>query len=219
MTNQQSVNEYAKVLWDYLRMYQHIKKADAIFCLCSHDRRVAYRAANLYLDGLAEYVIFSGGLDEVSKDLFETTEAEEFARIAVDCGVPVNKIIVENKSSNTGENIRFTYDLLKEKEIEIRSFILVQKPYMERRTYATFKKQWPNQSTQIQVTSPELSYEEYMKGDIPKDLAINVMVGDMQRIKEYPRLGFQIEQEIPEDVWQAFTELVKLGFDKHLLAS
>jgi hypothetical protein len=42
------------------------------------------------------------------------------------------------------------------------------------------------------------------------------MVGDLQRIKIYPEKGFQIPQEIPSDVWDAFEQLVELGFDKHL---
>jgi hypothetical protein len=40
----------------------------------------------------------------------------------------------------------------------------------------------------------------------------------MQRIEEYPKLSFQVEQEIPDDVWKAFNELVSLGYDKHLIA-
>jgi hypothetical protein len=43
------------------------------------------------------------------------------------------------------------------------------------------------------------------------------MVGDLQRIRIYPGRGFQIEQEIPEDVWQAFGKLIELGYDKHLI--
>jgi len=43
------------------------------------------------------------------------------------------------------------------------------------------------------------------------------MIGDLQRIKLYPEKGFQIYQEIPGDVWQAYEQLVKLGFDKHLI--
>jgi hypothetical protein len=44
------------------------------------------------------------------------------------------------------------------------------------------------------------------------------MVGDLQRIRIYPSRGFQIEQEIPDDVWQAFEKLVELGYDRHLAA-
>jgi hypothetical protein len=47
---------------------------------------------------------------------------------------------------------------------------------------------------------------------------INAMVGDLQRIRLYPAKGFQIPQEIPEDVWAAFEKLVAWGFDKHLVA-
>ena len=43
------------------------------------------------------------------------------------------------------------------------------------------------------------------------------MVGDLQRIKIYPKKGFQIFQEIPDDVWQAYKQLVNLGYDKHLI--
>jgi hypothetical protein len=42
------------------------------------------------------------------------------------------------------------------------------------------------------------------------------MVGDLQRIKIYPEKGFQIAQEIPDDVWQAYEQLVAMGFDRHL---
>lgn len=56
-------------------------------------------------------------------------------------------------------------------------------------------------------------------GTISKDHILNVMVGDMQRIREYPRVGFQIEQDIPQDVWRAYEALVRLGFTKHLIES
>ena len=42
------------------------------------------------------------------------------------------------------------------------------------------------------------------------------MVGDLQRIKIYPDKGFQIPQEIPEDVWAAYEALVSAGYDQHL---
>ena len=43
------------------------------------------------------------------------------------------------------------------------------------------------------------------------------MIGDLQRIKIYPAKGFQIYQEIPGAVWDAYERLVELGFDKHLV--
>ena len=43
------------------------------------------------------------------------------------------------------------------------------------------------------------------------------MMGDLQRIKEYPAKGFQIEQEIPEDVWESYERLTHSGFDTHIM--
>jgi uncharacterized SAM-binding protein YcdF (DUF218 family) len=130
-------------------------------------------------------------------------------------GVPELAVLVENRSTNTGENIIFTDRLLKEKSIAPHSFIVVQKPYMERRSYATFKKHWPDKN--VVITSPLISFEDYPTADIPVDRVIEIMVGDLQRIKEYPAKGFQIPQEIPDDVWEAFEKLVAAGFDGHLI--
>ena len=44
-----------------------------------------------------------------------------------------------------------------------------------------------------------------------------MMMGDLQRIKLYPEKGFQVYQEIPDDVWAAYEELVAMGFDKQLV--
>jgi len=213
-----SVDEAARIIWDYMQLHQPLVHADAMLVLCTHDTRLADYAAQLYKEGFAEWVIFSGGMGELTKNLFTKPEAEVFAEIAISSGIPKNKIIIEPDSSNTGENIRFTHALLEKIELKFRSLILVQKPYMERRTYATFKKQWPESSTKITVTSPRLSFDEYFEGGpIDRELALNVMVGDMQRIREYPKRGFQIEQDIPESVWTAYEFLVQNGYSKHLI--
>lgn len=217
---QMDIDKNARVIWDFMQMNMPLRKVDAIFVLCSHDTRVAERALDLYNEGYAPWVIVSGGAGKLTKDLFNKPEAEVFKDILVRGGVPGAKIIVEPKSTNTGENVRFTFDLLNSMGLLFNSFILVQKPYMERRTYATFKKQWPNRGAQILVTSPRISYTEYVEeSKLGKDLIINVMVGDLQRIKEYPKKGFQIEQDIPSSVWRAYEALVGAGYTKHLILS
>jgi uncharacterized SAM-binding protein YcdF (DUF218 family) len=205
----------AKKLWDYHLLHHTLEKSDGILVLGSHDLRVAERGADVYLQGLAPIIIFSGGLGNLTKNMWTETEADLFATIALDKGVPREAIFIENKSTNTGENILFTQQLLKDKNLDLNSFIVVQKPYMERRSYATFKKHWPNKK--LLVTSPLLSFEEYANEEIPLERVINIMVGDLQRIKIYPAKGFQVPQEIPGDVWEAYEQLVALGFDKHLV--
>lgn len=153
------IDKQSKIIWEYMLMNQEIKPMDAIFVLGSNDTRVAERAADLFLQGYGKYIICSGGNGKDSN--FTRTEAEIFRDIIIKKGVPVEKIIIEPNSTNTGENILFTKKLLEEKKYNFNSFILVQKPYMERRTYATFCKQWPEPD--CIVTSPILSYEEYNK--------------------------------------------------------
>lgn len=213
----QKVDQLAEIIFDYMQLHQRINKADALFVLCSHDTRVAGYAAELFHKGVAPIMIISGGSGVLTKDLFTKPEAEVFADIVIGAGVPESQLIIEITSTNTGENIRFSYDLLQKRGLDFSSFILVQKPYMERRTFATFVKQWPGRNVNIQVTSPRLTYQQYFSGSIDKEMAINVMVGDLQRIKEYPKMGFQIEQDIPKEVWAAFESLVALGYTKHLL--
>ena len=45
------------------------------------------------------------------------------------------------------------------------------------------------------------------------------MVGALQRIRLYPAKGFQIHQDIPDDVWRAYEALVEAGYDTHLVAT
>ncbi len=209
------VVELARQLWDYHHMNHQLAKADCILALGSHDLRVADRAAELYLEGWAPLVIMSGGLGNFTQGMWTESEADKFAAIAIQKGVPAGAVLVENKSTNTGENILFTQQLLKQKGLDPQRFIVVQKPYMERRSFATFKKHWPDKN--LLVTSPQIPFDEYATDDIPLDRVIHIMIGDLQRIKLYPAKGFQIYQEIPDNVWDAYERLIELGFDKHLV--
>src|SRR5262245_37491232 len=172
----EEVLRLAKLLWNYHHVDHEVKESDCILALGSHDLRVADRAAEIYLEGMAPILIFSGGLGNLTKGMWKKSEAELFAQIALDKGVPAEAIFIENKSTNTGENILFTKSVLKQNRLDPQSFIVVQKPYMERRSLATFKKHWPDK--ELIVTSPQVSFEDYPNADIPLERVINIMVGD-----------------------------------------
>ena len=216
---QPHVLRLARKLWDYHHLNHRLKKSDALLVLCSHDTAVAERGAALWLEGWAPLLIFSGGLGAITSRMWSEPEADQFAGVARRMGVSAESILVENRSTNTGENVIFTRRLLAERGLDPQSFILVQKPYMERRAYATFRQFWPGK--EAVVTSPQATLEEYLekyanpgltKGDV-----VSIMVGDLQRIRLYPARGFQVAQEIPEDVWAAYEELVAAGYDRHLI--
>src|SRR5688500_13371988 len=156
------IQTLAEKIWNYHHMQHQLKKADAILVLCSHDKKVAETGAQLFLKGWAPLLIFAGGLGSVTRGLWTEPEADQFAEIAIAMGVPIERILIENKSTNTGENILFTTRLLSAKQIDPQLFILVQKPYMERRSFATFRKVWPEKG--VLVTSPQVSFDEYLGG-------------------------------------------------------
>src|SRR5690349_21959057 len=181
----QQTYERAETLWNYHLMKHQIARADAILVLCSHDERVAERAAQLFHEGRAPLVIFSGGQGSITRSLWDEPEAERFGRIAVSLGVPRENILTETQSTNTGENVEFTKRLLADRGLDLQKFIVVQKPYMERRAYATFRQLWPEKD--LVVTSPQVSFREYLDHYTNRALSVadvvGIMVGDLQRIK------------------------------------
>ncbi|CAN5627064.1 YdcF family protein [soil metagenome] len=207
----------ARKIWEYLHVNHQLQKADCILVLGSHDTRVAERGAELFLSGYAPLILFSGGLGRLTEGFWIEPEADKFARIAREMGVPEDKILIENRSTNTGENIALAYELLLENEIDVKSFIVVQKPYMERRAYATFKKQWPGNEVQIMVTSPQISFDAYPNSEISLPEVISIIMGDLQRMKIYYEQGFQIYQEVPPEIWEAYEILKQKGFEDHLI--
>ena len=215
------IRALAQKIWDYHHLDHQLAHADAILVLCSHDTAVAARGAELFLQQWAPLLIFAGGLGAITRELWDQPEADQFARIAVGMGVAEDRILIENRSTNTGENILFTKQLLAARQLDPASFIVVQKPYMERRSYATFRQVWPEKDAR--VTSPQASMDEYLNryshAALSADDVVSIMVGDLQRIREYPAKGFQIHQDIPGDVWQAYEELVRAGYDRHLLSA
>src|SRR5215813_8687036 len=119
------IRALAEKLWDYHLMKHQLAHADAILVLCSHDERVAERGAQLFLEGWAPLIIFSGGHGAITRQLWPEPEAERFARIAMSLNVPRASILIEPESTNTGENIAFTKRLLEAKQLDPQKFIVV----------------------------------------------------------------------------------------------
>lgn len=205
---------HIETLWGYMQLKHELKPADCLFVMCSNDVRVAEHAANLYHQKLAPLIVFSGGEGRFTDGLFEKSEAETFAEIAKMSGVPSEAILLETESTNSGENVRFTEQRLKKEGKHCSSFILVQKPFMERRAIATFEKQWQSPYSQIQVSSTAHPFFEYINEDMPLMMVLEALMEDFSRVKSYPEKGFQTEQNIPPQVESSYQVLLeRFGFD------
>ncbi len=210
-----SVDAFARTVWDYHRLNHALQPADGIIVLGSHDTRVAERGAEVFLGGWAPLIVFSGNLGALTRGIWQRPEAEIFADVAVGKGVPRERILIEGRSTNTGENVDLSRVLLEQKGIRLRRVIAVQKPYMERRTWATFRKRWPE--VEVLVTSPQLDFDAYPNDEILRDDVIHIMVGDLQRILLYAEKGWQIPQDVPAHVREAYEGLIEAGYTGRLI--
>ena len=209
------VYEHLSRLWNYMHLHQEPVKSDCIVGFGCYDEDIPRRCAELFREGYAPYVVFSGGLGRNTSGLWTGSEAARFAAIAQQCGVPREQIILEDQSTNSAENLLFTPRVLEQQGIGHKSILAVHKPYMERRLYAAMQIYWPDVQavyTSPQVTIPEHIAHAQAAGMTEKDV-ISTVVGDIQRMKLYAQKGYQIPQEIPEQVWRSYEVLLRLGYD------
>ena len=198
----------ARMLWDYHCIYDELQTADVIIGLGSYDTRVAEHAAELYMQGLATWLMFTGHSGNWTKGLYKSSEAEAFAEIAIAAGVPESVIIIEPKATNIGENILFS----REKMVPgVISPIFVTKPQTQRRVRATVDRQWPE--AKAFVTAPPTAFEDQPTPRHDLKMLMREMAGDIRRILEYPALGFQIAQAVPLEVMEAYDYLIAQGYE------
>ena len=207
-----------QVIWDYLGMHQEPKKADCIVGFGNFNTNIARRAAELYHQGYAPRILFTGGLGRNTEGLLPEPEAVRFAKVAMACGVPECDIILEDKSTNTKENIDFTRNKLVELGLPHERILGVHQPFMERRITAAIGVYWPE--LDFTVTAPQVTIPQYLEDSlrqgITENAAVSVIVGDFQRMDLYAKLGYQLPHHSPEEAWTAFHQLVAMGFDKQL---
>lgn len=208
----------ARVVWDYHQLRHTPIPADAIVALGTNDLRVAHFAADLYHRGFGPVLLCTGGIAHQG-DLLATawskTEAEMYADIAVERGVPRERILLEMRATNTAENLRFARDVLLGAGMRPRNIVIAVKPFMQRRVWATVAVEWPEMPASL--ASPEMSLDEYFTPELDPDKITNIMLGDLQRIWVYARRGWSAPQRIPAEVSEAYDRLVELGYNRHLI--
>lgn len=216
---EQIVRDHVIRIWDYMHLNHRLENADCIVGFGCYDEDIPVRCAELYRQGYAPVVVFSGGLGRNTTGLFTETEAERFARIAETHGVPRERIVLEDRSSNSAENLLFTPRVLEQQGITAKKIIAVHKPYMERRLLAAMGVYWPGVSAVI--TSPRVTLEEHLAHaasvGMSEKRVLDTIVGDLQRMRVYAQKGYQIPQEIPEEVWGAFVNLCQMGYTSQLV--
>ena len=210
--------ENVQTLWDFMHMGQQPERADVIVGFGCYDEDIPKRCAELYHAGFAPYVCFSGGLGRNTSKLWSKSEAERFAAIAMAAGVPDERIILEDQSTNSAENLLFTPKILVKAGVKAEKIIAVHKPYMEKRLWAAMQVYWPDVCAVY--TSPQVTIDEHIahaeRVGMTRKGVIETIVGDVQRMELYAQKGYQVPVEIPEEVRAAFNALVEQGYTGQL---
>jgi uncharacterized SAM-binding protein YcdF (DUF218 family) len=214
LTDQQ--RHQAQLIWDYHQMHHQLRPCDAAIALGSHDFGVPAYGAELFRAGLFSTLVFSGGPNPTAPERFPRGEAVHFREHAVGLGVPAEAILIEPHATNTGQNISLSREVLAEAGMRPTTLMLIAMPYMERRAFATARKVWPE--IEIVCASQPVEFNDYLKGMGDERKVAEMLVGDLQRVIEYPKLGFAVEQDVPEDVHDAYEALVHYGFTSRLLS-
>jgi uncharacterized SAM-binding protein YcdF (DUF218 family) len=205
-----------EVLWNFHVIDGGPVTADVIVVLGSHDMRVADRGAELFIsEQAAPLVVTTGGAGKVTQKQWSRPEGEIYAERLMMKGVPKEDILIEPKATNTGDNFDYSRELVNSSGYRVSRGIIVSKPYMARRSLATAAKNWSGVSWYTRP--PQISLADYPTEDVPLDRMINLMVGDLQRLKVYAEKGFQAPVDIPDHVWRAYERLVASGFDSFVI--
>ena len=115
--------------------------------------------------------------------------------------IDAGHILIEKESTNTGDNLQFSIDILKEKGMleSIRRIILVATPTRQQRVFLTAKKYFPNK--ELINFPPRSSYEtdKQINEKMNVDFEAHLM-GELERIIKYPKIGFACSAKIPQEL-------------------
>lgn len=205
-----------ETIYNYLHIESVVPdKADAIIVGGSGPRGdMAERAAQLYLGGVAPWIVMSG----FSNPNHGVVEAEFMANRAIELGVPRRAIFREGRATNTGLNIKLSASLLKDRGIPCKRIVLVHKPYMTRRFLATAERQWPEPRPKFFITSMGYGFKEYLGLEKQRGLVDDTLahiLSDYVAIKDYPGKGFMIPQPSSTYSESAFNRLVSNGYSTY----
>lgn len=153
-------------------------------------------------------------------------EAEILAMIARQFrDIPVERILIESKSTNCGENARFTRQMLEVTGLAPANIVVVQDPTMQRRTMATFAHEFASDNTsrrwlsypgivpQLYNSEHGLALVEEEKGLWPVERYLSLVLGEIPRLRDDAQgygpngKGFITHVNIPAEVEQAWHTL------------
>ena len=184
---------------DFIFVSDPPEKSDAIFLPGgSHPAQPEY-AAELYKNGFAPLLIPSGGVGvkndkwpgvRIKADIYNGdyhSDCDFFTDVLLKNGVPESAILGENKSTHTRDNAFFTRQLTDDRNLIIKSAIIVCKSFHARRCLMLYQLAFPD--TRL-IVCPVDVY------DITKESWYTSECGTDRVLGELSRCGSQFNPDI-----------------------
>jgi uncharacterized SAM-binding protein YcdF (DUF218 family) len=159
-----------------------IQAADIILVPGGSHPQLMEKAAELYNQGLAPYILPSGHYNPKIPEY--GSEWEFLKSIGVKLGVPEERILKEDKARHTFENAELSWKVIKDNNLPVKKAILVCKAYHSRRALLTYQTVFPKETEFFVAYVPD-------KRNIRKDNwfleeeKIKIVMGEVEKIGSY----------------------------------
>lgn len=173
--------EEIKKITEYIFLKSNPQKADLALVFGTRHKEAIDKVFELYQAGLVPKIVVSGGQNRVTGE----NEALEMSKILIARGVDRNDIILENKSTNSLENVLFSKQVIGEQFgfSNIKKIIAVVKHYHSRRALMTLKRHFPEDIEFVPVTYGVYGFiqENWFESDIGREKVLS----EWNKIPEY----------------------------------
>jgi uncharacterized SAM-binding protein YcdF (DUF218 family) len=173
------------VISNFIFVKDELDESDIILIPGSDEENLMVEAVGLVKKGYSKLILPSGGPNKKIKNF--SSEWDFLRNIAIKEGIDKEWVLKEDKAKNTFENAKFSWEIIKRKNLNIKSAILVTKGYHSRRALMTYQTVFP--ADFIFRVYPILD-----KSDISKnnwfyiEKKSNIVMTEMRKISEYFRI-------------------------------
>ncbi|MEO7600502.1 MAG: YdcF family protein [Opitutus sp.] len=201
----------ARLIFAYLSETDQVPEpvADAVIGFGTFDVTLASYCGDLILRRRARHLVFTGGIGAGTTDLgMPEADAWKLQLARTHPSIDELRVITENASTNTAENIRFTAALLARAHPELAfgrgltSALIVASPSRLRRVKLTMQKLEP--SVRVSRCLPGATFESEQALYEAKGINyLDHLRGELDRIEAYPERGWISTEPLPPDLVDA----------------
>lgn len=190
---------------------------DAVIGFGMFDLTLPRFCGDLYTQGRARAIVFTGGIGAGTGTL-GGPEADAWRQVLQQAypAIPDRDVVLENRSTNTGENVTFTTALLRERHprlafgVGLRRALVVASPTRLRRVWLTLRHHHAALETARCLPAVDLHADGARYAAEGIDYRAHVL-GELDRIERYADLGWIVPEPLPDSVRAARAVLQGIG--------